>query len=177
MTLLGVTMTLYDSRLAFLDVRKAFDSVSHESMVNICRREGFPEPFLAYLQRLYKESTTQLKVAGELSEPISVGQGVKQGDPLSGCLFNMVVDWALESVVDSKIGFRIGNQVLNHLAFADDVVLLAETPAGLQSLTNAFQRAFTGPWSEPCSSTDSDTLSIFSSPTFTTTTASERDTI
>merc|ERR1712141_572688 len=85
----------------------------------------------------YANGRTKLKVGGKLSEPISVAQGVKQGDPLSCILFNLVVDWGLEAL-DNKIGFKLGEQLLSHLAFADDVVLMSETQAGLQRQINAF---------------------------------------
>ena len=74
--------------LAFLDVRKAFDSVSHDSLMIASRRAGIPPPLLKYIENFYTRSTTRLKVGGKLSEPIRVTQGVKQWDPLSGILFN-----------------------------------------------------------------------------------------
>ena len=123
--------------IAFLDVRKAFDSVSHESLLLAAQRAGCPSPLLAYIRHIYANGRTKLKVGGKLSAPISVAQGVKQGDPLSCILFNLVVDWGLDAL-DKKIGFKIGEQLLSHLAFADDVVLMSETQAGLQRQIDAF---------------------------------------
>ena len=123
--------------IAFLDVRKAFDSVSHESLILAATRAGCPSPLLEYIKTIYANGRTRLKVGGKLSEPISVAQGVKQGDPLSCILFNLVVDWALDAL-DSNIGFKLGEQLLSHLAFADDVVLMSETQAGLQRQIDAF---------------------------------------
>ena len=126
-----------DLYIAFLDVRKAFDSVSHESLILAAQRAGCPSPLLAYIRHIYAHGRTRLKIGGRLSEPISVAQGVKQGDPLSCILFNLVVDWALDAL-DRNIGFKLGEQLLSHLAFADDVVLVAETQAGLQRQIDAF---------------------------------------
>ena len=126
-----------DLYIAFLDVRKAFDSVSHESLILAAQRAGCPSPLLAYIRHIYANGRTRLKIGGRLSEPISVAQGVKQGDPLSCILFNLVVDWALDAL-DRNIGFKLGEQLLSHLAFADDVVLVAETQAGLQRQIDAF---------------------------------------
>ena len=128
--------------LAFLDVRKAFDTVSHITLLNAASRMGMPMPFIAYLRNLYTGATTSLHVEGKLSEPLPQNRGVKQGDPLSPLLFNCVIDWALDSL-DPAIGLSIGqaSTKLNHLAFADDVVLIAESQAGLQDLVAHFERA------------------------------------
>ena len=57
--------------------------------------------------------------------------GVRQEDPLSPVLFNSVIDLALRKI-DEGIGVGIGTNKLSCLAFADDLVLLASTPRGLQ---------------------------------------------
>ena len=126
--------------LAFLDVKKAFDSVSIQSVLLAAKRAGVPPHLLAYIRDFYGNSTTRLKVGDERSALIRVLQGVKQGDPLSCWLFNAVIDWAL-SDLDPNIGFRFGDSLsalLHSLAFADDVVLLASTKAGLQHQIQVF---------------------------------------
>ena len=103
---------------------------------------GIPIPFISYLRNLYTDATTSLHVEGEYSDPLPQNRGVKQGDPLSPLLFNCIIDWALDSL-DPVIGLSIGQSPtkLNHLAFADDVVLVAESQVGLQDLTAHFERA------------------------------------
>ena len=85
-------------------------------------------PFVSYLQNIYTGATMSLHVEGKFSEPLPRNRGVKQGDPLPPLLFKCVIDWALESL-DPAIGLSIGqaSTKLNHLAFADDVVLIAES--------------------------------------------------
>ena len=74
----------------------------------------------------------QQPVGGEQSSRISCKQGVKQRDPLSPILFNFVVDWCSENL-DPSNGFRWPEAMCNYLAFADDLVLFAESPQDLQS--------------------------------------------
>ena len=62
---------------------------------------------------------------------------MKQGDPLSCLLFNLVIDWAL-SALDTDIGYSLLGELVNHLAFADDVVLVASTRVGLQEQISRF---------------------------------------
>jgi len=76
---------------------------------------------------------TVIQGRGWTSTEIRPGRGVKQGDPLSPLIFNMVIDRVLRALPDS-IGCPIGTRRTNALAFADDLVLCAQTPAGLQRL-------------------------------------------
>ena len=125
--------------LVYLDVRKAFDSVSHHSLLKACQRAGVPTPMLSYIDSIYKGACTRLKVNGLLSDPIRVLQGVKQGDPLSSVLFNLTIDWAAE-YLDEHIGVTLGQVKVSYLAFADDIVLLAESPVGLENQANCFAK-------------------------------------
>ena len=128
--------------LIFLDVRKAFDSVSHQSLLLAARRAGVPEGLLAYIQTVYRTSTLKIHAGGEVSENIRPAQGVKQGDPLSCFLFNSCIDWAiseLDQLGSQGIGFDMGTYLLNHLAFADDLCLLAASPQGLRVLVKSVE--------------------------------------
>lgn len=125
--------------LCFLDVRKAFDSVSHESILTAATRLGMPSPLISYIRRLYSGSATRLRINGRLGSWIHPRRGVRQGDPMSPFLFNAVVDWALSSL-DPNLGIEVGNGIrLNHLAFADDIALLTGSKRGLQRLVSQFE--------------------------------------
>ena len=117
-------------KLAFLDVRKAFDSVSHESLLLAAERIGLPSPLLGYLRLYYARLRTRLKVGGRRSAYFSVKQGVRQGDPLSPLLFNSVIDWVLEDL-PAELGASLGDERVPYLGFADDLVLTAESSIGL----------------------------------------------
>lgn len=124
----------------FLDVKKAFDSVSHQSILIAAKRLGMPEPLLRYLASLYDGSVTRLRVNGRLGRVIHVKRGVRQGDPMSPFLFNAVVDWIL-SRLNPDFGIELGDGVkVNNLAFADDVVLLCRTTSGLQRLVDQYAK-------------------------------------
>ena len=128
------------TNIAFLDVSKAFDSVSHESIFLAAASARIPDPLVRYIRSVYTRSQTQLRVNGSLSQAISVNRGVRQGDPLSPVLFNAVIDLALRNI-DQGIGVSVGQEKLSCLAFADDLVLLASTPKGLQTQFNSIELA------------------------------------
>ena len=101
-----------------------------------------PGPFIEYLRCLYSEAATRLQVGENLSEPLAQNRGVKQGDPLSPMLFNCIIDWAIKAL-DPELGVRVGSDGprLNHLAFADDIVLMARSKIGIQHLSRHLERA------------------------------------
>ena len=62
--------------ITFVDVKKAFDSVSHQSILGVAARLGVPPPFLGYLHELYSDVRTVLRIGPEHSGSIRLGRGV-----------------------------------------------------------------------------------------------------
>ena len=123
--------------LTFLDVSKAFDSVSHESLLLAVKRMGVPGPFVEYLRSLYAEASTTLQVGDQTSDPLQ-----QKGVALSPLLFNCFIDWAVASLGnETDVRVTKDGPRLNHLAIADDVVLLAESKIGIQHLCDQFNGA------------------------------------
>ena len=61
-----------------------------------------------------------------------VNSGVRQGDPLSPSLFSLFINDLIKDIKRSNLGVSIGNDKVSILAYADDIVLLAESEAELQ---------------------------------------------
>ena len=66
--------------------------------------------------------------------PCLVSYGVKQGDILSPMLFNVYMDDLSIKLNQSGIGGNIGNHLINHLCYADDLCLISLSSAGMQKL-------------------------------------------
>lgn len=109
-----------------LDVSKAFDTVSHEAIGEALRRKGLPELVVRLVEDSYKNVRTIIK-NGEDEIGIHIQRGVKQGDPLSPLIFNLVMEPML-AALESQPGYKIkeGHNV-SVLAFADDIILTANT--------------------------------------------------
>lgn len=84
---------------------------------------------------MYSKARTTLSFKGRTSDPVHPSQGVRQGDPLSPLLFLVVFNKVLEKL-PVHIGVKFRNMVINHIAFADDLVLLANNIIELQKLIN-----------------------------------------
>lgn len=116
--------------LASVDLAKAFDRVSTEAILRGARLAGLSEGFLGYLEHLYRSSNTVLHFQNSemLVQPTA---GVRQGDPLSPLLFNLVLNEWLQGL-DERITFVSGDLRVSAMAFADDLLIMATTPQGLQ---------------------------------------------
>lgn len=132
--------TLRPLHMATMDLRKAFDSVTVEAVLGAAKAVGLPPSLIQYLEYLYEESRTTVE-SGGLKQEVKAARGVKQGDPLSPLLFNLVVDELLKEL-PTFIGFRLGETTINAMAFADDLTLVASTRAGLQQLLDQSEAFF-----------------------------------
>lgn len=128
---------LRELKLGFIDLKKAFDSVHHDSIVRAAKRMGTPEPILEYLRSYYALGETEL-----LGARVRMTTGVRQGDPLSPLLFNAVIDEALVKAKKDfpSTGYRFSDREtetrVSSIAFADDLVLVASNEITLQALVD-----------------------------------------
>jgi exonuclease III len=117
----------------FIDYSKAFDTVNHEKLAEILTRIGVDENDIAVITSLYWEQKTCIKFDAELSKPVQIKRGVRQGCVMSPSLFNVYTDFIFREIEELP-GLNIGGKNTNNLRYADDTVLLAENEKDLQEL-------------------------------------------
>lgn len=107
-----------------IDISRAFDTVPHAAILKALKTKGLPTEALQLIMDAYKNVTTKIEY-DDWSFDINIRRGVKQGDPLSPLIFNLVIEPLLLKL-EQKSGFKINNNnCLACLAFADDLILLA----------------------------------------------------
>ena len=65
-----------------------------------------------------------------------IGKGVRQGCILSPCLFNLYSEYTMQKarLDEAQAGIKIARRNINHLRYADDTTLMAESEEDLKSL-------------------------------------------
>ena len=124
--------------MAFIDFKKAFDSVSNTTLWGIMKKMGVTEQVITPLQKLYQSQEVAVRIESEQTEWFNIKKGVRQGCPVSPICFNFYLEEVMRRTADEMpwLGVRISGKHLNNLRFADDVVLIATSPERLQALIN-----------------------------------------
>lgn len=87
--------------------------------------QGIERVIIEIIQDIYRDAKAYVNL--DRKGPLfAINKGVKQGDPLSSCLFNAVLEEIFKELDWEGRGMKIDGKWLNHLRFADDIVLLSE---------------------------------------------------
>jgi hypothetical protein len=122
--------------VAFVDFRKAFDSVNRNALWHVLRKNGINGKLYMALKGVYKSVLACVRVNGIYSDFFDCPNGVKQGCLLSPQMFSFFInELAMELSRKGRHGIQLipGAVEIFLLLFADDVVLLSGTVKGLQT--------------------------------------------
>ena len=126
--------------LCFLDASKAFDRINHSVLFQKLKSRGIPGYLLRILVFWYENQTMTVRWGRLLSTPFTVSNGVRQGGILSPFLFNVYMDDLSTRLNKLNIGCTVGYIRINHIMFADDLVLISPSTQGMSKLLSECQR-------------------------------------
>ncbi|KAK6767035.1 hypothetical protein RB195_026540 [Necator americanus] len=109
--------------LTFIDLKKAFDSVETEAVVEALDNQGVPTQYIKVLRELYTNFTTGIAPFYN-NIIIDVKRGVRQGDTISPKIFTDIFENAMGKLEWDEMGVKVDGRQLHHLRFADDIVLI-----------------------------------------------------
>lgn len=125
----------------FVDYEKAFDKVEHTRMLEILQKYGIDKEDLQIIKNLYKQQKANIRLGNSTTERFcNIRKGVRQGCPLSPKLFNVYAEEIMRHKSFIKCGLKINGERLNEICYADDKVLIAETPQQLQRMVTRLDK-------------------------------------
>ena len=146
----------------FVDLTKAFDTVSREGLWKIMAKFGCPPVFVSMVRQFHDGMMARVLDDGEMSRDFPVSNGVKQGCVLAPTLFSMMFSAMLtDAFTPNDPGIQIryrtdgklfnlrrftaptkcNNSTLRDLLFADDCALNAHTEEHMQHSMDKFSTA------------------------------------
>lgn len=117
-----------------LDARKAFDTVSHESLLRKIYLSNLDKSLISLIDCMYQNMFSKVNWKGKLGESFSVLQGTRQGGIISPDLYKIYINDLLKMVEDSEFGMNIGDICITIPTVADDVTLLSTSPDDMKFL-------------------------------------------
>ena len=119
--------------LCKLDIEKAYDHVKWEFLMFLLQQCGFSEKWRRWIRCCISIVKFSILINGSLSNFFGSSRGLRQGDPLSPFLFDIVMEALSHMLVAATaagqfLGFTIGNatssrKTVSHLLFADDTLV------------------------------------------------------
>ena len=126
----------FQKNICFIDYAKAFDSVDHNKLWKILKEMGIPDHLSCLLRNLYAGQEATVRNGHGTMDWFQIGKGVQQGCILPPCLFNLYAEYIMQNagLDEAQAGIKIARKNINHLRYAFDTTLMAESKEKLKSL-------------------------------------------
>ena len=118
---------------AFIDYKKAFDSIYRNGLWYKLYRLGVNGKLLRIVRDMYSKVKARVKHCNTYSEMFECAIGLKQGEVMSPILFSLFLeDLELFLQNDGNAGISIDEICLILMLFADDMVIISQSVSDLQ---------------------------------------------
>ena len=108
--------------VAFIDFKKAYDTVDRDLLLKRLKHLGINGLFLKNIASMYEKTKYSIKLSKGYLDALNSNLGLKQGCPLSPILFNLYID-DIEYIFDEQCDpIEFQGIHLSHFLYADDLV-------------------------------------------------------
>nr|GEY15234.1 retrovirus-related Pol polyprotein LINE-1 [Tanacetum cinerariifolium] len=121
-----------DLHMAFLDLKKAYDSVSRELVGKNLLDKGTPRRYSRVIKDMYEGAKTRVRTTVGNTEFFSMEVSLHQGSAISPYLFTLILD---------ELSRGIQENIPWCMIFADDIVLIIESTEGLNNRLESWRNA------------------------------------
>ena len=110
--------------------------MDHHKLWKILKEVGIPDHPTCLLRNLYAGQEATVRTGHGTTDWFQIGKGVCPGYILSPCLFNLYAEYIMRKagLEEAQAGIKIAGRNINHLRYADDTTLMAESEEELKSL-------------------------------------------
>lgn len=115
-----------------VEIMKAFDTLRWDYLFTILDHMNFPDKYIKWVKLCVTTASFSINLNGALTGRFSSSRGLRQGDPLSPCLFIIAME-GFNQLLKQKIRQQIFHYhprceklELTSLAFADDLFILCK---------------------------------------------------
>ena len=150
--------------ILFVDLTKAFDTVSRTGLWSILEKVGCPAKFVSIIRAFHEGMQGKILTTDGTPQPFAVSNGVKQGCVMAPTLFSILFAAMLQSALNNctsgvSIRYRMDGRfydlrrlraktktceaLITDLLYADDCALVAHSEGALQELADRLSAAAT----------------------------------
>ena len=115
--------------LCYIDASKAFDRIKYWNLFHRLIDRNVPVILVRFFMAWYCTQEFVVRWGKCCSTTFTTSNGVRQGGILSPLLFNVYMDKLSCTLNDAKAGCIMNGVYMNHLMYADDLVLIAPSSA------------------------------------------------
>ena len=120
--------------LCYIDASKAFDRINFWNLFHRLIDRNVPAILVRFFMAWYCTQEFVVRWGKCCSTTFTTSNGVRQGGILSPLFFNAYMDKLSCTLTDAKAGCIMNGVHMNHLMYADDLVLIAPSGRALQVL-------------------------------------------
>ena len=119
-----------------IDASKAYDKVSRNKLWVKLIEKKIPPEIINATFKYYESSLMVVQLNEEFSELFTTTIGVRQGGTCSSKLFSIYIKGVVQRIEVLKAGIKLVDTDIDVIIYADDIIIVATSKAGIQKQLN-----------------------------------------